>query len=371
MSSVAPRVHLSDAERRVVVTAGYSLSPHERRAEMGDGNRWSIPRPVLDALIGEVEKKFGDVSRFEYRFVCELLQQLRSALAAGQDPAKDAAKREEVLKKLGHQSIERSGLNTQLARAAQECGTWREFAVEGQVWWGRLRGPTGAARQEPGSDRLFFIPEVFPGSAVLGLTRGETDQPVGLESVNVQIGDAEDLTARWLFPLLPTATRIDLVNAYHVNEWVRDKLESFRNRESGLLRACFMDVLDEELLRVFRRKVYDRTEDVIKHRVGESIQKLLRCDPVDVRGRRPQIESPDHPPRATFSIYVTPQRLTYSYWRVDGRSIIVPLDVKLSQDPRPIAWALGSDITPRAFDYYATDIESLFEERYRVYTSNP
>lgn len=338
---------------------------------MGDGTRWNIPRPVLDELVRVVENGYLDDSKFEYRFTRELLQQLRGALDAGKNPADHSMTREEILARLGHQRHERSGLNTQLARVAEECGRWREFTVQGQVWWGRLLGPTGAARGDKGSDRLFFIPEVFPGSAVLGLTRGETDQPLGFESVNVQIGDAEDLAARWLFPLLPTATRIDLVNAYHVNEWVRDKLESFRNRESALLRACFMDVLDDELLRVFRRKVYDRTEDVIKHRVGESIQKLLRCDPVDVRGRHPQIEPPEHPPRATFSIYITPQRVTYSYWRVDGRSIIVPLDVKLSQDPRPIAWALGSDITPRAFDYYATDIESLFEERYRVYTSSP
>jgi hypothetical protein len=336
---------------------------------MANDARGSIPKPVLDELVQTVEREFSDDSNFEHKFARVLLRLLKSAIDGEADPADRSLTRREILDELGYQKSERSGLNAQLKHIAARASTWRAFTVRGQSWWGRLIGPTGAARDGGSSDRLYFLPEVFPNNSILGLRRRDEALASGIESVSLLVGDAEDLTAKWLFPLLPTANRIDLVNAYHVNEWVRDKLDAFRGRESAELRACFMNVFDEELLRVFRRKVYDRSEEVIRHRVGDSIQKVLRCEPVDLSGGHLRIKAPEHPPRARFSIYLTPQRITYSYWRVDDRAIIVPLDVKLSQDPRPIAWALAADATPRAFAYYATDSEALFEEQNRVYTT--
>jgi hypothetical protein len=74
-----------------------------------------------------------------------------------------------------------------------------------------------------------------------------------------------------------------------------------------------------------------------------------------------------HPPRAKYEIRLTPQRITYSFYRIDDVAFLVPLDMKRAQNPAPLAWALAKDTAPRAFAHYLQEYETMFSEAIQVY----
>jgi len=338
---------------------------------MSLGSPWTLPRAVLEDLLAAAREKLASNESVEDRAAGILLDQLELATREGQDPEETQLNRAELRKRgkaKGFALPDNTALNPRLGALGDAAAEWIKFdSPRNRKWWGRLIGPTAAKREDAKGDQLYFMPEAFPESAVLHMSRAEG---LSIESANVLIGNADDLMKKLLFPLLPTASEIDLVNAYHVNEWVRDHLEEFRENEKSVLRACFLDVVDECLVAVFRRKVHDRSEEVIRDRVSTSIQQLLRCEKPEYERRKMRLEPPKVAPRAKFSIYLTPQRITYTFCRVDDQAIIVPLDVKMSQDPRPPAWAMSRAAMPNTFDYYMKDINALFEEARLVYPTS-
>ncbi len=189
-----------------------------------------------------------------------------------------------------------------------------------------------------------------------------------LEKTVTVNGPVEVLTTQWLLQYLDEATQIDLVNAYRINDFVRQGLGRFRKRRGARLRCCFIDAWDLPLVNVFQRKVVDRSATQIQESLLSSVQKLLALPHQPKNGERfPNIPMPETSDVATIDIYLTSQRPTYTFCRIDDRAIIVPLDMKHTQDPPPRAWAISRATCPLAFDYYLADSDKLFAEATHVF----
>jgi len=164
-----------------------------------------------------------------------------------------------------------------------------------------------------------------------------------------------------------SARAIDLLAAYRVGE-VRRVIDDFKQRDDAKLRACFANMWDEELLRIYQRKYFDRDSDYIKNAVKESIQGLL--GPCKIETSSPnaiRVTGVEKPPKAQYEIRLTNQRITYGYYRIDGVAFIVPLDMKRVQNPAPLVWVLDQETAPQAFQYYVNDYERMFEEAIHVF----
>lgn len=166
-----------------------------------------------------------------------------------------------------------------------------------------------------------------------------------------------------------SARNIDLLAVYRVGE-LRRVLDNFREREDATLRACFANMWDDDLVRAYQRKFYDRTADYMRNALTESFQGLLGpC--------RVETESPEHiritdierPPNARYMIRLTSQRITYSYYRVDNVSFVVPLDMKREQNPAPLVWVVEQETAQSAFEFYKREYDQMFEEAINVYPS--
>ncbi|MCG3193046.1 MAG: hypothetical protein DIJKHBIC_02295 [Thermoanaerobaculia bacterium] len=196
-----------------------------------------------------------------------------------------------------------------------------------------------------------------------------------VERIETLVGDIDKLTVDWILPFLPTAKKIDLVNAYRVNESiVRHPLfQAFKDRKTSQLRACFLDPWDAPLIDIHRRKLgRTRTTSYIQDAFKASINRLLSDDISITHARnRTRVKVLSGKPLADFQISVTNQRITYTYCRVDNRALIVPLDMKKKQDPRPLAWLITTDACPAAFQYYLSDVGALFSDGKSVYKSRP
>ena len=164
---------------------------------------------------------------------------------------------------------------------------------------------------------------------------------------------------------------IDVLAAYRIGE-IRRVLDRFRQRPEAQLRACFGNMWDDELLRAYQRKYYDRNDDYIRNALKESIEFLIGpCEVQVIVGASGQQEikvtSLSNSPQARYEIRLTSQRITYGYYRVDGCAFLVPLDMKRDQNPAPLAWVVAQDTAPRTFEHYLQEYERLFAEALRVF----
>jgi hypothetical protein len=167
----------------------------------------------------------------------------------------------------------------------------------------------------------------------------------------------------------PNAQSIDILASYRVGE-IRRALDDFKNRGNANLRACFANMWDVELATVYRRKFYDRTIDHMRNAVSESIQGLLGTCNIEVRSKEEIIISNvEEPPTANYNLRLTPQRITFGYYRVDDVAFIVPLDMRRSQNPAPLAWVIERQTAPRAFNYYLEEYNRMFEESLSIYST--
>ncbi|HEX4966456.1 MAG TPA: TIR domain-containing protein [Thermoanaerobaculia bacterium] len=168
----------------------------------------------------------------------------------------------------------------------------------------------------------------------------------------------------------PEAREIDILAAYSLGD-IRRELDAFKQRKTSRLRACFANMLDDVLIAAYRRKYYDRTPERIRNALQESIQGLLGpCELQLGKDGKPIVSGVESPPEAAYEIRLTDQRITYGYYRIDDVAFLVPLDMKRSQNPAPMAWVLDRDTAPRAFARYCEEYNRMFEEAYRVYPEN-
>ena len=193
-----------------------------------------------------------------------------------------------------------------------------------------------------------------------------------VEEVRTFVGDWATVHVEGIAKLAaqPTARTIDVLAAYRVGEISR-VLDDFKEREGATLRACFANMWEADLLAIYRRKYHDRTQEYIRDAVTDSIRRLLGpCDVQVTRSDEIVIKDITHPPKASYEIRLTSQRITYSFYRVDGVAFLVPLDIKKSQNPAPQAWVLEEETAPHAFKRYCQEFDSVFQESYRVFPSS-
>ena len=192
-----------------------------------------------------------------------------------------------------------------------------------------------------------------------------------LEKIETFVGEWSTLHSEGIqrFAKNPIAKSIDLLAAYRVGEIKRPLEELWKSEEGRTVRVCFANMWDEELLQAYQRKFHDRDATHIQNAVIESIKSLLGpCDVIWVDGKI-TITNVARPPRAKYEIRLTSQRITYSYYRVDDTAFLVPLDMKLAQNPAPLVWTLAKEAGPRAFDHYLREYETMFSEAIQIYPS--
>lgn len=182
-----------------------------------------------------------------------------------------------------------------------------------------------------------------------------------LNSIPTLVGSEPRLELQWIVPELGTATRIDLVNGYRLNNEIIRELGAFALRADARLRVCFIDAWDEPLLALYMRKT-GRTATHIRDAINSAIADLFNLSHTDPSSDHDAVIVPSGPVSglaAHYQVFLTKQRPTYTYCRVDDRALMVPLDVKRQKNPRPPAWALSRTACPTVFDYYLGDIEKM------------
>jgi hypothetical protein len=162
---------------------------------------------------------------------------------------------------------------------------------------------------------------------------------------------------------------IDVLVVYRMGDVAR-AIRSSCNREGVKIRVCFADMWDEALLNTYLRKYTDRDGPYIQKAICESIEKLLgQCAfDFDDKGRLSGVR-PRQAPEGRFEIALTSQRITYSFYRVDDTCFVIPLDMKRSQEPPPLAWTLSQETAPAPFGQYSGEYTSVFNEGRVVFSS--
>ena len=190
-----------------------------------------------------------------------------------------------------------------------------------------------------------------------------------VEAVRTFCGEWETVNTEVILRLggSPSATEIDIVAAYRVGD-LRRVLDPYRKRPASRLRACFGNFWDESLAEAYRRKYYDRDAAYMRTAVQDSIRGLLgACDlKQNAEGNLVATAVAD-PPSGGYDIRLTPQRITFGYYRIDGVAVLVPLDMKRAQNPAPYAWVIDSATAPRTFEHYRYQYDQMFAEASRVY----
>ena len=173
------------------------------------------------------------------------------------------------------------------------------------------------------------------------------------------------------------AKEVDILAAYRVNEVVRN-MRQFRGNPHATMRVCLADMFDAELNAMYRRKYVDRTAQELRERLVDSLRMVLIGDeqPQEVQKIRINndelvIEELADRPSASYNVYLTRQRITFSDYRIDSVAWIAPLDMKRAKGPSPYAWAISRDRHPELFDYYLQqEFEDVIRDARRVYPRN-
>ena len=190
-----------------------------------------------------------------------------------------------------------------------------------------------------------------------------------VEPVSTFVGSFRDVLNNGIIRLVQeqSAQEIDIVVAYRIGEF-RRVLTEFRKRPESRLRVCFANLWDDALLEIYRRKYFDRDAAYMRNALQESIRGLLGpCDIEYSEQNGVQITNLQDAPAASYQIAFTDQRITYSFYRVDDIAFVVPLDMKRTQDPAPLAWSFAKDTAPRTYRQYVQEYEQFFSEAKRVY----
>lgn len=189
-----------------------------------------------------------------------------------------------------------------------------------------------------------------------------------VENCNIFCGDWHTVNIEVVQRLAraPSANEIDILAAYRVGE-IRRVLDEFRTRSSCRLRACFADMWDTSLAEAYQRKYFDRSTAQLQEAVTESLRYLLGPCEINNEPSATAIRNVQHPPAATYDLRLTRQRITFGFYRVDRVLVMVPLDMKTAQNPAPYAWVIDASTSPRTFEHYLTQFETMFSEAQRVY----
>lgn len=189
----------------------------------------------------------------------------------------------------------------------------------------------------------------------------------GVEEVRTFVGDWKTIHINGIARLAekPDAREIDLLAAYRVGE-IRNVIDGFKKRAGAKLRVCFANLFDDSLCEAYRRKYYDRTTQQLRNYLVESIELLLSPCKIEIQNGEIVVTDLKDPPVAEYDIRLTNQRITFSYYRVNDGSFVVPLDMKRQKDPAPLVWIVDRETSPGAFEAYLREYNTVFQEAIRV-----
>jgi CAP12/Pycsar effector protein, TIR domain len=165
----------------------------------------------------------------------------------------------------------------------------------------------------------------------------------------------------------PAVKEVDVLVAYRMGEVARN-LHAMCNRPGVQIRVCFADMWDTALVAAYRRKYFDREAPYIQEAIKDSIQRLLGpCAFNSNEAGALHSIMPNQQPEAHFEIVLTSQRITYSFYRIDDTCFIIPLDMKLSQDPPPLAWSFSQETSRGTYEQYVGEFTTMFGEARRIF----
>jgi CAP12/Pycsar effector protein, TIR domain len=185
----------------------------------------------------------------------------------------------------------------------------------------------------------------------------------GVEELKTFVGEWKAIHSNAIARLAekPDAQEIDVLVAYRVGE-IRKVITDFKKRKGSKLRVLFANLFDDDLCAAYRRKYYDREPDQLRTYLLESIQLLLSPCKVNVEGQDVVITEVAEPPEAEYDIRLTNQRITFSYYRVNDCSFLLPLDMKKEQSPAPLVWVVEKETSPLTYDFYLREYNAVFKE---------
>jgi len=204
-----------------------------------------------------------------------------------------------------------------------------------------------------------------------------------LELVHALVGSWDQFGAIAALMQEPSAREIDILVAYRVIDVFRS-MQEFRSNPKARLRLCMADMMDRRLNAVYRRKYVDRTIEYLEEAVRGSIRHVLLGEedpdeaekivlgdlesPTEDRVREVRIGDLVDPPKAQYEICLTPQRITFSYYRIDDIAFVIPLDMKPGKGPAPYVWTISKERNPEIFEYYIhTEYDAVIGRAKKVY----
>jgi hypothetical protein len=195
------------------------------------------------------------------------------------------------------------------------------------------------------------------------------DGQSNVQLVRTFVGDFQTINTNSVSRLAEqgSARSIDVLAAYRVGD-IHRKLDQFKQRDDAKMRVCFGNMWDDDLLKAYQRKFFDRDADHIRNAVRESIERLLGPCQWQINGPNDIKVTPSNwQGKATFDIRLTSQRITYGYYRIDSAAFIVPMDMKKSQNPPPLAWAIEEETAALPFAHYLAEFDRMFSEALPVF----
>lgn len=197
-----------------------------------------------------------------------------------------------------------------------------------------------------------------------------SDQEPGPEllyrTFKVEVGNIPALLANEIAPRIARASEIDLLSMYRGID-VHRHLDAFRATRRNRLRMCFLDAWDPDLVAIYQRKFgSERDQAYMQGAILRASENFI--GPSSFNSKRLTI-TPRKAPVANYDIRLTGQRITYDYCRVDDVALLIPLDMKLEQNPQPPAWLITRDEHPEIFSFYLGDFADVFKNARSVYAS--
>lgn len=202
---------------------------------------------------------------------------------------------------------------------------------------------------------------------VIRQLRGRPD----INGINMAVGPFRRILEETVYPRVgkTDVREVDVIVAYRFNDVAKVVVPNL-NRKEFSLRLCLSNMWDEELASIYLRKYHNRDlkhlQGAIKDCITVTLGKLKGWSEPTDRNQAPQFV-PEALFPATTEIYLTPQRITHAYYRIDDLICIVPLDIQKSETPPPRAWVFTKEQSADTYSYYTSHFNSVIKESIRAY----
>jgi hypothetical protein len=243
-------------------------------------------------------------------------------------------------------------------------------------WTGTTHEFFEATKEDPGITLKHTLQTIVDRVKKLG-SRGTStviqalQQSDELGGINAAVGTFRRVLEEAVYPRVgkPDVKEVDAVIAYRFDD-VANVIGPNLTRKAFSLRVCLSNMWDDQLAQIYLRKYNNRDsqhmKNAIKSALTVTLGKLGNWSEPSHEGGVPRF-SPELPPAAGVEIYLTQQRVTHAYYRIDDLMCVVPLDMQTADKSRPRAWVFTRDQNEGTFAYYHTHFSNVIKESTRVY----